>query len=60
MNYRYLRPQGMAPTAPWSKEWFFYGYNDRLVKLQTSATLEPVAPTCMVVFQNVDGATERS
>ena len=48
LNYRYLRPQGTAPTTPWSKEWFFYGYNDRLVKMQTSATLEPAAPTCMV------------
>jgi len=48
LNYRYLRPQGTPPTTPWSKEWFHYGYNDRLVKLQTQATLEPSSPTCMV------------
>jgi len=38
LNYRYLRPQGMAPTVPYTREWFHYGYNDRLVKMQTDAT----------------------
>ena len=46
LNYRYLRPQGTAPTVPFSKEWFHYGYNDRLVKMQTQATDQPTGPTC--------------
>jgi len=38
MNYRYLRPQGIGPTVPYTREWFHYGYNDRLIKMQTDAT----------------------